>query len=278
MVKKYICAFADRRLSPALKRFGKQAKQMGIYDGIFLYNENNLDKSFREFFKDKLKLRRGFGYWVWKPQIILQTLEKLNDGDLLQYADAGCHLNPKGLKRLNDYFEIVNESETGLLAFEMPDYTEKQWTKGDLFDYFGVRNNPDIYPAQIAATVLFLRKSKKSVEVIQKWMQVFYDNFALADDTPSLSPNFPEFIENRHDQSIWSILVKLNGVTRLSHSEQCEVDEKYPIWALRDKREKFRISHIPVLAKRILKKAAKRILTEALYNRLKELNRKLKAR
>jgi hypothetical protein len=211
---------------------------MGIYDGIFLYTEENLDKDFREFFKVILRLRRGFGYWVWKPRIILQTLEKLNDGDLLQYTDAGCHLNPKGLERLNEYFELVKESETGLLAFEMPWYTEKQWTKGDLFDYFGVRNDPCIYPGQIAATVLFIKKCEKSIEIIQKWMHVFYDNFALADDTPSVSPNFPEFVENRHDQSILSLLVKLNHVQRLSHSEQCEVDEKYPVWALRDKQEK----------------------------------------
>ncbi|MDR0685565.1 MAG: hypothetical protein LBF83_10620 [Spirochaetaceae bacterium] len=241
---------------------------MGIYDGIFLYTEFSLDAAFREYFKDKLKPGRGFGYWVWKPHIILQTLEKLNNGDLLQYTDIGCHLNPKGLKRLNEYFELANEAKNGLLAFEMSYYTEKQWTKGDLFDYFGVRNDPDIYPCQMASGILFIRKYEESVEIIQKWMKGYYDNFALADDTPSVSPNFPEFIENRHDQSIWSLLVKMNGVRRLSHSEQCEVDEKYPIWALRDKREKLSIDRA---LKNILKRMAKKTLPEILYNRLKKL-------
>jgi hypothetical protein len=274
--KKYICAFADNRLKPTLVRFGKQAKEMGIYDGIFLYTENNLDKDFRKFFKDKLKIGRGFGYWVWKPRVILQTLEKLNDGDLLQYTDAGCHLNPKGLKRLNEYFEITNESETGLLAFEMSEHTEKQWTKGDLFDYFGVRNNSDIYPTQIIAMVLFIRKCEKSVEIIRKWMKVFYDDFTLADDTPSVSPNFSEFIEHRHDQSIWSLLVKLNGVPRLSHAEQYSENyelelAKYPIWALRDKRERVSAFHA---FKNILKKIVRKILPKILYDQLKKLKRK----
>jgi hypothetical protein len=33
--KKYICSFADKRLNLTLKRFGEQAKQMNVYDGIF---------------------------------------------------------------------------------------------------------------------------------------------------------------------------------------------------------------------------------------------------
>jgi hypothetical protein len=156
--KKYICAFADKNLKPTLRRFGRQAKRMGVYDGIFLYNEDHFDRDFYAFFKEKLKLPRGFGYWVWKPQVILQTLGKLNDGDLLQYTDAGCHLNPKGLKRLNEYFEIVERSETGLLAFEMPWYTEKQYTKGDLFVYFGL-TPPPLPPMK------FMR---------DKWLEVFY--------------------------------------------------------------------------------------------------------
>jgi len=33
--------------------------------------------------QDILRMRRGAGYWLWKPYIILQTLQyKLNDGDL----------------------------------------------------------------------------------------------------------------------------------------------------------------------------------------------------
>jgi hypothetical protein len=34
-------------------------------------------------------------------------------------------------------------------------------------------------------------------------------NYHLIDDTPSKSPNFTEFIEHRHDQSILSLLTKL---------------------------------------------------------------------
>jgi hypothetical protein len=53
---------------------------------------------------------------------------------------------------------------------------------------------------------------------------VFYDDFSLVDDSLSKSPNFMEFKENRHDQSVWSIIGKINGIPCLSHSEQYNPD------------------------------------------------------
>jgi hypothetical protein len=236
--KKYLCSFADKRLNLTLKRFGEQAKQMSVYDGVFLYTEEDLRNDFCSHFQDKFKLR-GFGYWAWKPQVILQTMDKLQDGDILQYTDAGCHLNPGGLARLNDYFEMTDKSGNGILAFIMGGANEKEWTKGDLFDYFDVRNNKAIFPGQVVSTLLFAKKTKDSMELIKKWLQVFYYDFSLVDDTPSRKLNFDEFKEHRHDQSVWSILVKLNNIPCLSHMEQYNADWKllrnYPILAKRDK-------------------------------------------
>ncbi|MDR2489894.1 MAG: hypothetical protein LBD20_00660 [Spirochaetaceae bacterium] len=234
---------------------------MNTYDGIYVYNEDDLDTDFYNHFKDKFCLR-GFGYWVWKPQIILQTLSKLNDGDLLQYTDIGCHLNLRGKKRLYEYFEMADTSETGLLAFDIPWYTEKQWTKGDLFDYFNVRNREDIFPEQIAATLLFIKKCPQSVAIIHKWLKVFYDDFSLVDDSPSKSKNFIEFRENRHDQSVWSILVKLHKVPCISHMEQWAQDfrelKEFPILAKRDKL--FKRKALLTIIMRVLRRLLRLIL------------------
>jgi hypothetical protein len=75
--KRYICSFADTKMKSALTRFEKEAQNMKSYDGIFLYDETSLDERFYKHFQDKLPLR-GFGYFVWKPQVILQTLLKMN--------------------------------------------------------------------------------------------------------------------------------------------------------------------------------------------------------
>lgn len=251
--KKIFCSFADSAMWRSLNRIKQQAESMHIYDMICIYNEHILEEEFKSYYKEKLVPSRGFGYWVWKPQVLLQTLEKMDNGDILHYSDAGCHLNKHGIKRLKEYFEIANSSPTGILAFQSKepidknltkavDLPEKHWTKGDILDYFKVRNNKNICESeQIGAGILFIKKTPESISILRKFLQTYYDDFSLADDTPSRSPNFEGFIENRHDQSIFSIIAKLNGVTTISSFEywQPEYNFKqlkyYPIWAIRDK-------------------------------------------
>lgn len=251
--KKIFCTFADSRMKESLKRIKDQAYGMNFFDEIYICNEKNLDPNFKNIFKDKLiRGSRGYGYWVWKPQIILQILSKMNEGDILLYTDAGCHLNKNGLEKLKYYFTLTNESDTGLLVFQEAiksedeslefsnEHLEKKYTKGDIFEYFGVTNIPEISDTgMIAATAFFIKKQKNSVEIIEKWLQVFENNFNLVDDSPSNSENFPEFIENRHDQSIFSMLCKINNVKTISAYEMWHSDwnklNNYPILAKRDR-------------------------------------------
>jgi hypothetical protein len=91
-----------------------------------------------------------------------------------------------------------------------------------------------------------LKKSKKTENLLKEWLGVYESNFALVDDTPSKSFNFKGFIENRHDQSIFSILCKMNNAEILSSFEHWylskrngnvldhEVLKDYPIWAEHD--------------------------------------------
>jgi hypothetical protein len=234
-MKKVFLTFADRRMYRSAQRIKKQALLMGCYDEIVITDETDLDSGFINDMEDYLKPEvRGFGYWCWKPQIILQTLEKMNQGDLLQYTDVGCHLNPRGKSRLNDYFALAEKSEKGILAFQakppslpfkydgrpLLDLAEYKWTKGDLLEYFGVQNKPEVLSSQqIGSGIIFVKKCPQSELIIRQWLTAYERHFALADDSKSKSPNKPGFIEHRHDQSIFSILCKVHKVETLSSYE-----------------------------------------------------------
>ncbi len=253
MSKKYFCTFADSRMKKSLKRIRYQADNLDFFHEIFIYDENNLDPKFQEDFKEILaKGSRGYGYWAWKPQIILQTFAKIKDGDILLYTDAGCHLNKKGIERLEYYFKMTELTEIGFLVFQEAvkaaddnlttsySHLEKKYTKGDIFDHFNVRDDQKIYNTGIvAATTFVVRKCARSEEILRQWLDVFINNFNLVDDSPSISPNFNEFIENRHDQSIFSLLCKTQRIPSISAYEIWQQDwrklEKYPILAKRDK-------------------------------------------
>ncbi len=272
---KYFCAFADSNLRISSKRIKKQADRMKIYDGIYIFDERKLDSNFIEKFKDTLILgTRGYGYWSWKPQVILQAFDFMNEGDVLQYTDIGCHLNPKGRPRLVDYFNITKHSENGILAFTNKverdlspnevfyDYDDLNYTKMDLSEYFGIADDLDLLKKpQFGSGIIFFRKDAKTIKFLQDWSKVYATNFSLVDDTPSVIPNHPNFIEHRHDQSIFSLLCKLTGVEALYATEYFTPGDwndlsSFPIWAKRDKK-------IPWIKKKMLKirKTKKKIIS-----------------
>lgn len=238
-------SFADSRMSAAITRIRKQAEEMGVFDEIHVLNEHDLDASFREKWAHVMKFGvRGFGYWCWKPYIIYELLRDLEEESVLVYCDIGCHLNPKGIDRFKYYLDELAIDQVGVKAFKAYyseiDTLEKKWTKGDVFDYFHCRENKHITDtAQIATGHIFIRKNPASVNLIREWMEAWDQQFSLVDDSPSKSPNFPDFIENRHDQSVFSILYKLKGckpfaVVETDGKEYLR-NEKYPIWDLRDR-------------------------------------------
>lgn len=242
-MKKIFLTFADQRMHRALERINHQAIKMGVYDCIIIANENNLDLNFRENFKKYLTPEhRGFGYWTWKAQIILQTLLQMSDGDLLQYTDAGCHLNQSGRKKLDEYFSKAQKSESGILAFQaippsfhngkikLPDLRESKWCKGDLCDALAVRSSSNVMGTQaIGATVIFIKKCDESISVVRKWLAVYQNNISLIDNSNSKSEDLPGFVEHRHDQSIFSILAKLNRVETVSAYEYWYPHARYPL-------------------------------------------------
>ena len=82
-------------------------------------NENDISLEFRNKFKDKLIFgSKGFGYWCWKPDIILNILNKINNDDCLLYLDAGCHLNINGKKRLPKNIEIIKKEKKRFIGFQ----------------------------------------------------------------------------------------------------------------------------------------------------------------
>lgn len=245
----FLCTYGDIRLKPTITRFVKQAEQFSIFKDIYTYNQWDLGLEFYLKFGNKLNSRhKGFGYWIWKPQVILKTLKKINDGDVLIYIDSGCHLNIRGEDRLNIYIERFGASDLDIMAMqgdspwsEHPDLRERIWTKGDLFDYFKVRSDPYFTDSnQFQATIILFKKNKETVSLVKNWISIFYQNFALVDDTPSKSINLDGFVEHRYDQSIFSLLCKHHRkVLAFPITDTWNIDLKklhdFPFWAIRDK-------------------------------------------
>lgn len=213
--------FASNDMRLALERIGRQAEKMGVFDQILTLDEAALDPDFKKRFSDTLQAGiRGYGYWVWKPQVVLQAMGAMNNGDTLLYADAGCHLNVGGRERLEDYFSMLTDDQPLLIFQNDPEdrvfrqinpnignWPNGDWCKGDLIDYLDMRDRKDVLEAQTYyATTFAMRKTPQTLALSKKWLSVIEHDLALVDDSPSKAPNLPGFIEHRHDQAIFSLL------------------------------------------------------------------------
>ncbi len=250
-MKKVVCTFGSYYLTEGFPRFRKMAQGMDVFDDIYTISEKDLDADFyKHWGRYLIPYSRGFGYWCWKAYIILKVLEKMDDGDILLYSDIGCYFNPVGRERLLEYFDIAEKHPTGILGVksqeqsynELPEtlYYEYEWTKGDIFAYFDVYDDKTYtHTTQFESTIIFFRKNPSVMQFVREWYQVYLDDYSLATDSPSRVPNLPGFVENRHDQSLYSILAKKYGIAEISTNEIFQRDwsllDKYPIQARRDK-------------------------------------------
>lgn len=264
-----IVTFGDNRLKPSLKRFQAQAWSIGVFDRVSINSEADLPLWYRQQHAQRLvRGSRGFGYYCWKPQIVLQTLENMPDLEMLFWIDVGCHVRIEGRDRLCDYIEALKGSSHDVLAFQLSidgfyfdydgrkiaDLTEAHRTKGDLFHHFEVdEHHAHAQSAQFASGVFAVKNNSSVKDMLRAWVRKTAAAPFLFNDEKSVKPNFSGFREHRHDQSYFSLWVKKTGAVRFSafefwypeHAEEgsdgfdCSPDwetiDRSPFFAMRDK-------------------------------------------
>ena len=213
--------YGDKKFKLSRQRISLEAKKLNYFDRIITETENIkndvdiIDSLKNPKFKKVFNAKRGGGYWLWKPYIIYKNLKLLNHNDILVYSDSGSTIPKKKytIDKLNEYVNIVKNSETGILAFRNP-HIESKWSKGDIFNHFNCLDNKDIYNTRqfSAGRLHIIRKCKHSMNIYKLWWETAKKCPNLFDDTKSNTPNFKNFIENRHDASCWSLICKINGV------------------------------------------------------------------
>ena len=187
---------------------------MDLFSQIFAYDETDLATEFWKAHSPFIMSRtRGYGYWLWKPQVVLQALQAMPEGEALVYMDAGCCLNLEGRDRLVELVAMATLHPSQNVGFDLG-LVEGDWTKGDLFKHLDYH---DYNSGQIMATAFILVNTPDIRALVKQWLSVGCSHsYHFIDDSPSRDmPNRPGFREHRHDQSIWSILRKQHGLLSL---------------------------------------------------------------
>ena len=237
----HLITYGDSVYNETKQRLYNQASNLGWFDTITSYSPEDLDEEFKKKFKDILSHPRGGGYWIWKPYIINKHLELIKDDDILIYLDAGCYINPKGFERFKEYIELLKNSEEACISFQMNHHIEKKWTTKEIFEYLNINSGSKdiIESGQIIATVKMFRKCANSINIVSVWLNALHANPLLFTDHYNKNKQCEIFIDNRHDQSICSVLCKLyktiilEDETYFEDGFGCPKSLKCPFWATR---------------------------------------------
>tara|TARA_B100001778_G_C18562093_1_gene618252 strand:- start:138 stop:863 length:726 start_codon:yes stop_codon:yes gene_type:complete len=240
-MKKYLITYGTNKYYYSKFRLENEVKRLNTFDEIILFDKSKLSKEFKETYAEVLNLEHGDGFWIWKFDIIKQKLDKINDGDYLVYLDAGCAINLEGKERLNEYFEMLNNSDYGIISFEQR-FRESDWTTKKIFDYFNIKYDSNMGKSgQYWGGALIMQKKSHTIKIIDEVFKVLNNDMKLfTNEYGSLNDKtnqHPGFKDNRHDQSILSLVRKIHGSIELKDETLSHLPEskKWPIWAKRYK-------------------------------------------
>jgi hypothetical protein len=235
----HLITYSNHNYSNSKRRLCVEANNTGWFDTVTAYGPADLDDEFKTKFKDILSKPRGGGYWIWKCHIIKKKLDEIDDDDILIYLDAGCSINPAGKIRFNEYIDMLNNSDGGVISFQMS-HIEKIWTTKEIFTYFGLEPDGEIANGgQVQATINIMKKNPNSIKCVNLWNETLYNEPLLFTDHYNKNQEY-YFKDNRHDQSIFSVIRKMHNPILLNDETYlvqfgCKESLKYPFWATRKK-------------------------------------------
>ena len=237
-MKKIFLTYGDKNFKIAKKHLALLAKESSLFDEVIALGPNDLDYDFKKKYSHIIKQKKGGGYWIWKHRIIQNVMQDLSKNDLVIYCDAGASLNYKAKKRFDEYVEIINSSRYGNFRMKCENiYKEYQYTTEELFKYFSIEKDSKIRrDTQLQAGHMIFKKITHTDDYLESYSKLLETNDKLITDYYNEKSQNSQFIENRHDQSIFSLLSKIEGAIVFGDEIQYNCPKVYPFYASRIKK------------------------------------------
>lgn len=200
--------YSDKTFEQTRKICSSTAISKGKADEVIEYSPSSLEDDFIMKNKRILSIKRGAGLWIWKPYIILKTLNSMNENDYLFYVDGGTLF----INKIELLIPSLEKSEQDIMTFELPLLTQ-EWTKNETQNIILSETNIKyIEDNQILAGYILMKNTPFTRKFMQNWLKYVQNEICILPNNLTHEINFWNFIEHREDQSIFSILCRVYGL------------------------------------------------------------------
>jgi hypothetical protein len=208
-MKKVLINYAHAGFRQSQVANAESGIKIGKFDDAISYNIDTLDEDFKVKNAHILSQPRGAGYWIWKPHIILKTLNTLKDNDIVFYSDSGAIFIDSAQPLIN----LCNDSKLGIITFHLdpvPTNKETVQTKRDTFILMKCDDNDKIKNSYARHGGFSIWKKNAFTLEFLKEYQAYCEDERIVTDLPNTcgQPNYSDFRVHRHDQSVFSLLTK----------------------------------------------------------------------
>lgn len=158
-------------------------------------DRNIVDTEFYKERKDWFK-RHCHGYYAWKPYIIYDLLQNINENDIVVYWDCNP-IYPNFTCSFKPFLNHIHENYEMLAGLQQFGLVNTKWTKPECFELMGCNDKKYTKYGckQIQASWSIWKKTTKSMQVVSEWL-----NWCEQEDVVACDVNATA--KHRHDQSV----------------------------------------------------------------------------
>ncbi len=209
------------------------ADDIWVYDdkwlmGTEFYRQNKWLWTYPENHPIGPRSARGFGWFCWKPFIILDAMMRINAGDILLYTDADTY-------PISDFSMLFTECERigGQMMFAAQGCRNWEWIKRDCYIVMG-QDEPQYHNGQhaVGRFMLFQKGRWRPIQFLIEWLAYCVNPLAQSFEPSVLG--FPEitgpadcpsrvFKQHRTEQAIMTLLCLKYGLKL--YREACQFGE-----------------------------------------------------
>ena len=228
-MKKVHVAFANDKFLKSLNILGESSCKVGKVDEFVKYSPKDLHiDNFWQENQRILSQPLGYGYWIWKPFIILETMKRLNEGDIVLYTDAGMRV----LDSLDPLFEITETSRDNRMLFALTmiwgTHKHSEYTKRDCFILMGLDEPKYWNERMLNAAFSVWMKTQRNIDFLTEWQKYLKDSRIVTYEANTCGQsNLPDYIDHRHDQAVLSLLSLKYGRELYREPTQFSINEKF---------------------------------------------------
>ena len=218
MKNKVYITFSGARYHGPTERIVFDAPKFGA-DKVLVYDDHWLTTQ-RPAFKQRAQplfdhaKTRGFGWFCWKPLVILDALKRC-PGSVVLFTDGDTY----PIHDLSVVYETAYRD--GMMLFTAEGCFQRRWCKRDCFILMN-QDTPEYHDRQ-HAVARFMAFTEERAPFLEEWLEYVLDIRCNTFDPSTLGPELEGFHEHRCEQAILTNLAHKYG-HRL-YREACQFGE-----------------------------------------------------